>query len=433
LSATPSAPYAGPSTTTRPSAADDAEERRRALRKTKRLATGFLVAAAVVFVLTSLAEGEHPWLGYVRAFAEASMVGALADWFAVTALFRHPLGLRIPHTAIIPTRKDDIGRGLGGFVESNFLSPELVAERLRASPIAPRLGVWLAEPVNAAKVGDQVGTALRSVLELVRDDEVADTIRHALVVRVHETPVGPPLGRVLEAAMADGRHHDLLTAVLRKVVEGLEENRSVLRRRLETESPWWVPEPIDDRIFARLFDGVVHVLTEIVDDDQHALRQTFEVRMHELAEALSTSPQMQERVSDLVDEALANPALATWSTSMWRDAKASLVRQSADADSPFRQRLDAWLISTGERLRDDPKLAAKVDEWIISLASTLVAQSAGQVGEFIATTVERWDAAETTERIEAQVGRDLQFIRINGTVVGGLAGLVIYTVGHLWL
>ena len=152
MSATPSAPYAGPSTTTRPSAADDAEERRRALRKTKRLATGFLVAAAVVFVLTSLAEGEHPWLGYVRAFAEASMVGALADWFAVTALFRHPLGLRIPHTAIIPTRKDDIGRGLGGFVESNFLSPELVAERLRASPVAPRLGVWLAEPVNARSV-----------------------------------------------------------------------------------------------------------------------------------------------------------------------------------------------------------------------------------------------------------------------------------------
>jgi uncharacterized membrane-anchored protein YjiN (DUF445 family) len=155
--------------------------------------------------------------------------------------------------------------------------------------------------------------------------------------------------------------------------------------------------------------------------------------MRELAEALATSPEMQERVSGLVEEALANPALATWSASMWRDAKESLLRQSADPDSPFRQRLETWLVTTGERLRDEKELADKVDDWIISLASVLVAQSAGQVGAFIATTVERWDAAETTERIETQVGRDLQFIRINGTVVGGLAGLVIYTVGHLWL
>ncbi len=408
----------------------DDDQRRRDLRRMKRVASSLLVLATLVFLVARRFEVDHSWVGYVRAFAEAGMVGAIADWFAVTALFRHPLGIPIPHTAIIPNRKDDIGRGLGGFVESNFLTAEVVEEKLRATPLAARLGEWLAEPRNAARVGDQTGTVVRAVLDTLRDAEVQEAIEQSIATRVRATPVGPPVGRIIELAMADGRHQELLSSVLRRVVEALEENRDSMRARLDNESPWWVPEPIDDRIFAKLFDGISRFLSDISDDPDHEMRRTFDERVREFAVALEASPQMRQRAEDLKEEVLEHPALRAWSASVWADLKASLLRRSADPNSSLRRRLDSALVDLGERLRDDTELQAKVDDWIVSLAVAVVEQSRGEIGELIASTVARWDADESADRIEVQVGRDLQFIRINGTVVGGLAGLVIHTFGQ---
>jgi uncharacterized membrane-anchored protein YjiN (DUF445 family) len=411
-------------------APEDEVRRERDLARMKRTATGLLIGATVVFLVTKSLEGDHSWLAYVRATAEAAMIGALADWFAVTALFRHPLGIPIPHTAIIPARKDDIGRGLGTFVESNFLTADIVSEKLQGTPLAARLGTWLAHPDNARRVGDQASAILHSVVDALRDDEIQEAIEQSLAGKVRATPAGPILGRALDLAIADGRHQQLLSTILRRLCESLEDNRDTLRARLGSESPWWVPDTIDDRVFDRLYEGVRHLLDDVADDPDHELRAHFDERMKQLARDLESSPEMGERVEALKEDILAHPVVRTWSATMWSDLKRSLLAWADDPGSELRRRIETGVQTFGTRLREDDALQRRVDEWIVSAAGSLVEQSRGEVGELIASTVARWDPAESSRRIELQVGRDLQFIRINGTVVGGLAGLLIYTVGR---
>lgn len=414
-----------------PLAAEDEERRRQDLRRMKRTATGLLVAATVVFVVTRVLEEDVAWLGYVRATAEAAMVGAIADWFAVTALFRHPLGIPIPHTAIIPNRKDDIGRGLGTFVQQNFLTKAVVEERLAAVSLAARLGDWLTEAGNAERVGDQLGGVLRSTLDTLKDEDVQETLEAAVATRIRAIEAGPVLARGLDLAIADGRHQEVLSVLLRRVAEAVTANEDVLRQRLQAETPWWVPDRFDGRIFDRVHTGIQRFLTEVADDPEHPMRATFDERLATLADQLVRTPSMRARADALKEELIDHPAVREWSSTMWADIKASLLAHADDPDSDLRRRLVDGVRSFGERLRDDPQLRARVDGWVASTAVEVVERSKGEVGEVIASTVARWDSTEATQRIELQVGRDLQFIRINGTVVGGLAGLVIYTVGKL--
>jgi len=397
----------------------------------KRTATGLLVAATVVFLVARVLEDEASWLSYVRATAEAAMVGAIADWFAVTALFRHPLGIPIPHTAIIPNRKDDIGRGLGTFVQQNFLTRAVVEERLAAVSLGARLGDWLTEAGNAERLGDQLGGVLRSTLDTLKDEDVQETLEAAVATRVRAIEAGPVLARGLELAIADGRHQEVLSVLLRRVAETVTDNEDVLRSRLQDETPWWVPDRFDDRIFDRVHTGVQRFLREVADDPQHPMRATFDERLATLADQLVRTPSMRARADELKEELIDHPAVREWSSTMWADIKASLLAHADDPDSDLRRRLVDGVRGFGERLRDDPQLQARVDGWVASTAVEVVERSKGEVGEVIASTVARWDSTEATQRIELQVGRDLQFIRINGTVVGGLAGLIIYTVGRL--
>lgn len=419
-----------PPTRARPATNPDVDDAARAaaLRRMKLFALALLVAASIVYVVSEWLAPHHTWLGYVRATAEAAMVGALADWFAVTALFRYPLSIPIPHTAIIPTRKNEIGKALGAFVERNFLTPDVVAERLKQAQVAHRLGAWLARPDNARRLGDQASVVLRNVLGVLRDDEVQETIENAVITKIRETSVAPLVGQALDVAMADGRHQQLLGSVLHRVSEELEGNQDTLRDRLSRESPWWVPEAVDERIFTRAFTAVHRILDEIADDPSHPLRESFDQRMLDFAEDLKTSPRMQARAEELKEELLAHPAVREWSGGVWADLKASTLARSADPDSSLRRRTEEALVHFGETLRDEPELQGKVDDWIASATAELVDQSRSEAAAFIAQTVERWDATDTSRRIELAVGRDLQFIRINGTIVGGLAGLIIYSV-----
>lgn len=414
-----------------PMGAEDSERRAADLRRMKRTATGLLLAATAVFAVARSLEGDHGWLGYVRATAEAAMVGAIADWFAVTALFRHPLGIPIPHTAIIPRRKDDIGRGLGTFVQQNFLTRAVVEERLAGVSVASRLGTWLTEPGNAERVADQLGGVLRSTLDTLRDDDVQQTLESAVATRLRAVQTGPILARGIELAVADGRHQELLSVLLRKVAEAIDDNEEVLRARVRQESPWWVPEPVDERVFEKARAGLDRFLHEVADDPDHAMRATLDQRMAVLADQLARSPVMRARADALRDELIDHPALRDWSATVWADIKASLLAHADDPDSDLRRRLVDAIGSFGARLHHDPTLRERVDGWVITTAVEVVERSRGEVGEVIASTVARWDASEATDRIELQVGRDLQFIRINGTVVGGLAGLIIHSVGHL--
>jgi uncharacterized membrane-anchored protein YjiN (DUF445 family) len=406
-------------------------QRRRDLRRMKAMATGLLVLAAIVFVVARWVEEDQHWAGYVRATAEAAMVGAIADWFAVTALFKHPLGLPIPHTAIVKKRKDQIGESLGGFVRDNFLTREVVGERLEQAELGRRVGGWLAEPENARAIGDQSAAVVRGVTEVLRDDVVQSGLEQAITNRVKSMPVAPLVGRAVDVATEGDHHQILLESTLSGLATFLDENQLVFRERLATESPWWVPEPIDDRVFEKIYLAISRFIADVGGDRDHELRQQLDRRTLELAERLKESDELRDRGETIKAELLDHPEVRRWFDSLWSRVKLALLEAADDPMSPFREQLEEALVQAGASIERDPELQAKIDGWIVGATGYVAEQFRGEVADLIAHTVQRWDTDETSDRIELQVGRDLQFIRINGTVVGGLAGLLIYTLSEL--
>jgi len=397
----------------------------------KAVATGLLIFAAIIFVLARWQEEEHGWAGYVRATAEAAMVGAIADWFAVTALFKHPLGLPIPHTAIIKKRKDQIGASLGGFVKDNFLTKEVVSERLEEAELGRRVGTWLAEPDNARSIGDQSAAVVKGVTEVLKDDVVQAGLEEVVTNRFRNVPVAPVVGRAIDVAI-DGEHHQvLLESTLGGVAAFLDENRLVFRDRLATESPWWVPEPLDDRVFEKIYTAVARFLEDVGNDRDHPLRHQLDERTLELAQQLKESEELRDRGETIKAELLDHPEVRRWSDSLWSRIKMAMLEAAEDPKSPFRAQLERALVEAGQSIEQDPSLQAKIDAWVVGATSYIAEQFRDEVADLIAQTVQRWDTDETSDRIELQVGRDLQFIRINGTIVGGLAGLLIYSLSEL--
>lgn len=403
-------------------------QRRADLRRMKRLALALLLLVTIVFLVARWQEERHGWIGYLRAFAEAAMVGALADWFAVTALFRHPLGLPIPHTAIIPNRKDQIGQSLGEFVQENFLTREVLHERLDQAHVGQRLGTWLAEDANAAKAGTAVADALRGSLEVIDDRDVGTALEGIIERKVRSTSIAPLMGRAIDLAMEGGHHHRLLDVTLSGLGGFLDDNRSTFRQRLATESPWWVPEGIDDRIFDKIYTAVHRFLADIGRNPEHEVRQAIDRRMLDFAERLKSDPGLITKLEDVKAELLEHRDVQAWLQSLWGEVKRTTLIATDDPNSELRQRIDGSLQRLGERLKAEPELQAKVDDWVRRAAGYVVDHYRGEVAEIISSTVAKWDGKATAERLELQVGRDLQFIRINGTIVGGLAGLLIYTI-----
>ncbi|MEO6886662.1 MAG: DUF445 domain-containing protein [Jatrophihabitantaceae bacterium] len=408
------------------------QERLRALRRMKVIAGGLLVAAAIVFIVCRTIGDGHGLWGYVQAGAEASMVGGLADWFAVTALFRHPLRLPIPHTAIIPHKKDQIGEGLAGFVSDYFLTPEIVGERVRAAQVPRRVGEWLAEPKHASQVAEEFSTAVGGIATVLHDDELRNAVAGFADKRLRDLDAAPLLARVLDAACDSGQHQQVLTTALQSVMRFLEANKGVFRSRLGAESPEWVPEWVDDRVFARGFTAVQSFLADVSMQDDHELRRTYDVQLRALAERLRSDQGQIDRVEQAKQQLLDHPAMREWLSTLWLKGKALVVDGAAEPDSELRQAVQSLTARIGQVLRDDPMVGAKVDEVLQRVTGHVVANYAQDLAGVISSTVARWDTDETSRRLELQVGRDLQFILINGTVVGALAGLAIYALSQLF-
>lgn len=405
--------------------------RRRALRRMKVVATALLVVAAIVFLIARSFHGDPGFWGYVEAGAEAAMVGALADWFAVTALFRHPLGIPIPHTAIIPERKDQIGRSLGEFVEGNFMSREIIGERLRGAGVGRRLGDWLAEPEHASRAADAVADALNSTLKVLDDREVQAGLEKMIEQRIRSTEVAPLVGRAIDLAIDGGHHERLFDAVLTGVSGFMVDNREAFRERLDQESPWWVPEPIDNRIFNKIYTGVQRFVADVAADPHHEIRQTVEHRAAAFAERLKSDPALAAKGEELKEELLAHPDMRAWMASLWRESKEGLLHATATPGSELRQRMSLTLQRLGARLQSEPELQERVDASIERLVMYVVDNYRSEVSALIESTIAKWDGPSTARTLELQVGRDLQFIRINGTIVGCLAGLLIHTISEL--
>jgi uncharacterized membrane-anchored protein YjiN (DUF445 family) len=407
-------------------------ERLRALRRMKAISGGLLVLAAAVYLVCRIVgNGKGAW-GYVEAAAEASMVGGLADWFAVTALFRYPLRIPIPHTAIIPRKKDQIGAGLAGFVQDYFLTSEIVAERVAAAAIPRRVGEWLADPTHASRVAQELSGAVSGLAGTLEDNELRDAVAAFADKRLRDLDAAPLLGRVLQAVCDSGQHQRVLTTSLKGLMRFLDENRAVLRRRVAEESPDWVPDWVDERVFNKGFSALQSFLADISIDSEHELRGAYDTQLRALAERLRSDPEQMAKVERAKIELLDHPQVREWLSTLWMRGKALIVEGAEDPSSELRRGVERLVIRAGEVLRDDPQMSGRVEQALQRLAQHVVTHYGADLTAVISSTIERWDTEETSRRLELQVGRDLQFIRINGTVVGALAGLAIYTLSQLF-
>nr|WP_229922846.1 DUF445 domain-containing protein [Streptomyces morookaense] len=414
-----------------PSAVD--EEKRRGVRRMKTIATGLLLAVALVYALATWARsaGWTGWPAFVAAAAEAGMVGALADWFAVTALFRRPMGLPIPHTAIIPTKKDQLGLSLGEFVGENFLSGDVVRLRLRAVGIGSRLGAWLAEPAHADRVTAELATALRGALTVLRDSDVQAVVGEAITRRADAAEIAPGIGTMLEKIVTDGGHRRVVDLVCVRAHDWLVAHSDSVMGAVTGGAPGWTPRFVDRKVGERVYKELLRFVTEMRDMPDHPARGAVDRFLADFARDLRTDPDTRARVERLKSEVLARGEVQDTIASAWSSVRAMIVAAAEDERSELRLRARAAILSLGARMTEDARLRAKVDGWLEDAAVYVVTTYRDEITLLITDTIAGWDAEHTSRKIEAHIGRDLQFIRINGTVVGALAGLLIYSASRL--
>ena len=409
-------------------------ERRSSLRRMKIVALGFLIGASVIFLACRWAEsagGARGWVGYVGAAAEAGMVGALADWFAVTALFRHPLGLPIPHTAIIKRKKDQLGEGLGTFVRENFLAPTVVTVKLREAQIAARLGGWLSQQQHAERVASETATVLRVGIELLRDDDVQHVLDQLIVRRIAEPQWGPPVGRVLGTLLAENRQEALIQLLADRAFEWSLDAGEIISRVVERDSPSWSPRFVDQLVGGRIHRELMDFTDKVRRNPDHELRRSARRFLFEFADDLQHDPATIARAEAVKDQLMGRAEISGAAAAAWTALKRLVLEGVDDPSSVLRSRIAETVVRIGDALCTDAELRDKVDGWILRGAQHVVSQYGVEITAIITETIQRWDADEASNRIELHVGRDLQFIRINGTVVGSLAGLAIYAIAQL--
>ncbi|MFN3468382.1 MAG: DUF445 domain-containing protein [Novosphingobium sp.] len=398
------------------------------------VATSLLLAMAAVYAISRINEGLHPALGFVRAFAEAAMVGGLADWFAVTALFRHPLGLPIPHTAIIPENKDRIADSMAAFLKANFLTPQVIARRMGAVNAAAAAGAFLADPAKGeGRIGDGAAGLVADILESLDPDQLGGLAKGALRGQLERLELSPLLGQVLGAAIADGRHMPVIESLIRKTAETIEANepliKATIHERANTILRW---TGLDEKLAEAILEGVYKLLAETLVIPGHPLRRKIEDGLAALAHDLVHDPATRARVERMKLELLANPAFARWLDAMWERGRLRLLQMVRDPQGALGGQLGASMGELGRALQHDLRLQRVVNRFVRRTLIGVATRYGGQIVRLVSETVKRWDAHTVTDRIESAVGRDLQFIRINGTLVGGLVGLGLHALGLLF-
>lgn len=404
-----------------------------ALRKMRVVATGLLVTMAALFLLARYLQPIHPAWGFVRAFAEAAMVGGLADWFAVTALFRHPLGLPIPHTAIVPRNKDRIGDTLANFLRTNFLIPRVVARRMNRLDVAGAAGRWLAQPPQeGGRIRRGASRLFAEMLTAFDPQRLGGMVKAGIGSRLRATEVSPILGQLLRAAIAEGRHVPLMESVIRWAGQALAANEPVVRAMVHERAGAilrWTG--LDETVADKLIDGLDKLLHDMADDPDHPIRLKIEEGLDRLAWDLQYDPDMRARVEAMKADLIANPAMQRWLDGLWEQAREGLLRLARDPEAVTAGKLGETLRQLGQTLQSDPRLAATINRFVRRAVVGIAADYGDGIVRLVSETVRGWDADTVTSRLENAVGRDLQYIRINGTLVGGSVGLVLHVVDRL--
>jgi uncharacterized membrane-anchored protein YjiN (DUF445 family) len=400
------------------------------LRRHQRFALALLLAMVALLAITSVNIAAHPWTAWLKAFAEAAVVGAVADWFAVVALFRHPLGLPIAHTAIIPNNKDRIGESLGRFVEENFLTPENVIERLARVNVAKACGTWLADPANSDRAAAGLCGMVPRVLTMIQDEDVARFLTRTLLGELDKVNLSPVAGEVLELVTSGEQYQALFDDALKGIERLIVANQALILEKFG-EASKYTPGFIDQYIVDRFVAGIVRLLQEVIADPRHPLRMQFADSTRTLIEKLKTSPAMHERGAAIKRQLIEHLRTKPYYAAIWHDIKNRILADVASDRSRLRQTASSLLKSLGAGLEKDEAMQRKLNEWLLGALETLMLVHRHQISLLITDVVKSWDARDVSEKIELEIGKDLQFIRLNGTLVGGCVGVLLHVVGML--
>jgi uncharacterized membrane-anchored protein YjiN (DUF445 family) len=397
-------------------------------------ATGLLVLMAAIFAVTRAFEDRYPALSFVKAFAEAAMVGGLADWFAVTALFRHPLGLPIPHTAIIPRNKDRIGETLASFIKENFLIPSVVARRMRNIDVAGAAGRFLQSPGEETQSRIRVGASrlIADIFESLDDERLGGIVKGAIASRIRSMEVSPLLGHALASAINEDRHVPMLEAAIRWTARALEANEPLIREMVHKKANWVLKlAGLDEKLADAIIDGLRKLTVEMSTDPAHPVRIKVEEALAQLANDLQTKPETRERVETIKEQLLDNRSVSLWIDTLWQKGREAIIRSARNPDAALAGKLGEILKSMGATLESDARIRSAMNQFARRAVVGMSASYGGSMVRLVSDTIRGWDARTVTARLEAAVGRDLQYIRINGTLVGGLVGLVLHAIDSL--
>jgi uncharacterized membrane-anchored protein YjiN (DUF445 family) len=391
----------------------------------KAVATGLLIVMAILFAATRALEPQYPALSYVKAFAEAAMVGGLADWFAVTALFRHPLGLPIPHTAIIPRNKDRIGEALANFIRENFLIPAVVARRMRKLDVAAAAGRFLQTPAGqGTRIRAGASRLIADLFESLDDERLGGIVKSAIASRLRRTEVSPLLGHALASAINEDRHVPMLEAAIRWTARALDANEPLIRTMVRKKANWVLKlAGLDEKLANAIIDGLRKLTTEMSTDPAHPVRVKIEEALAQLANDLQTRPETRERVEAIKDQLLDNRSVGLWLDTLWQKGREAVISAARNPDAVLAGKLGEVLKSMGGTLEKDARIRAAINQFVRRAVVGMAASYGSAIVTLVSETIRGWDARTVTGRLEDAVGRDLQYIRINGTIVGGLVGV----------
>ncbi len=399
----------------------------------KAAATGLLVVMALLFMGARALEAAYPAASWVKAFAEAGMVGGMADWFAVTALFRHPLGLPIPHTAIIPRNKDRIGEALANFLKENFLIAPVVARRMRNIDLAGAAGRFLQAPQGQeTRIRRGASRLIGDLAESLDDERLGGLVKGAISSRLKAMEVAPLLGHALASAINEERHVPLLEAAIRWMARALEANEELIREMVHKRANWVLKlAGIDGRLADAVVDGLKKLTVEMGTDPAHPVRIRVEAALVQLANDLQTNAETRARVETMKDDLLANRSVGMWIDTMWQKGRAAIIAAARNPDAAMAGKMGEVLRSMGQSLESDPRMRRSINQFARRAVAGMAASYGGSIVKLVSETVRGWDARTVTDRLEGAVGRDLQYIRINGTLVGGAVGLVLHLLDRL--
>jgi len=405
-------------------ASDEGLSKADQLRRMQRFATSLLGAMLLLLVVSAAYQSNYSWLHWLRSFAEGGAVGALADWYAVTALFRYPLGLAIPHTAIIPSNKDRIGASLGNFVEQNFLTPENIIARLQQHDAAHALAEWLAVRANSLAVTAAVADFVPAMLRGLEDRDVREFFNHAVTPQLLSLNVSRLAGHALTVLTAAERHQALLDRALHALERWLVARQGLIKAKF-SEASRYTPRLFDNYVVNKFVHGIVALLHEVAQNPNHELRGQFDQAVRDLIHNLMSSEEYRQKGTDLLRTLVEHLQTEEYYRLVWDDVSRRVLADLASESSTIKQHIEGVLVAVGERLLDEPAVRQKLNAWWLDTIHRMGVRYRQQISSLITDVVRTWDAEEVSRKVEMEIGKDLQYIRINGTLVGGAVGLLL--------